>query len=223
MIERPGGFQIRRFCVRPERPVVSSAEDDPDPGDATLCFAAFHRPVVESAEERDDPDAGDAALCRAALHRPVVSPAEERDDPDAGDAALCRAALRRPVVSPAEEKDDLDPGDATLCRATLHRTVVESAEVRDDPDVGDADPYRAALHRLAVESAAKRGKILEFEEAAQIDPEPEQLNLCPEVEDESDEVDSEQPPTLNLEIEDDRGRLSIFVFAHFLLNNLILQ
>ena len=53
MIERPGGFQIRRFCVRPERPVVSSAEDDPDPGDATLCRAVLHRPVVGSTE--DDP------------------------------------------------------------------------------------------------------------------------------------------------------------------------
>ena len=52
-------------------------------------------------------------------------------------------------------------------------------------------------------------KIFEFEEAAQIDPEPEQLNLLPEVEDESDDVDTDQPPTLNLEIEDDRGRLSI--------------
>ena len=42
-----------------------------------------------------------------------------------------------------------------------------------------------------------------------IDPETEQLKLSPEVEDESDDVNAEQPPTLNLEIEDDRGRLSI--------------
>ena len=40
-------------------------------------------------------------------------------------------------------------------------------------------------------------EIFEFEEAAQIDLEPEQLNLHPEVEDESDEVDPEHPPTLN--------------------------
>ena len=45
-------------------------------------------------------------------------------------------------------------------------------------------------------------EIFEFEEAAQIDPQLEQINL-PKVEDESDEVDTEQPPTLNLEIEDD--------------------
>ena len=54
------------------------------------------------------------------------------------------------------------------------------------------------------------GEIFEFEEAAQrvqIDPEPEQLNLRPEVEDESDE--EEHPPTLNLEIEDDKGQWSI--------------
>ena len=52
MIERPGGFHISRFCVRPERPVV--AEDDPDAGDAALCRAALHKPVVSPAEERDD-------------------------------------------------------------------------------------------------------------------------------------------------------------------------
>ena len=38
MIGRPGGFQIRRFSVRPERPVVGSAEDRDDlgAGDAAL-------------------------------------------------------------------------------------------------------------------------------------------------------------------------------------------
>jgi len=60
MIERPGGFQIRRFCVRPERPVVGSAEDEPDAGDTALGRAALHRTVVGSTE--DDPDVGDAAL-----------------------------------------------------------------------------------------------------------------------------------------------------------------
>ena len=34
--ERPGGLQIRRFCVKPERPVVGSAEDEPEAGDAAL-------------------------------------------------------------------------------------------------------------------------------------------------------------------------------------------
>ena len=34
------------------------------------------------------------------------------------------------------------------------------------------------------------------------------------MEDESDEVDTEQTPTLNLEIEDDRGRLSIAYQNH---------
>ena len=53
------------------------------------------------------------------------------------------------------------------------------------------------------------GEIFKFEEAAQIDPEPEQLNILPEVEEEPDEVDTEHPPTLNLEIEDDRGQLRI--------------
>ena len=53
------------------------------------------------------------------------------------------------------------------------------------------------------------GDIFEFEEAAQIDLEPEQLNLHPEVEDESDEVDNEHLPTLNLEIDEDRERLLI--------------
>ena len=38
---------------------------------------------------------------------------------------------------------------------------------------------------------------------------PEQIKLRPKVETESDEVDTKHPPTLNLEIEDDRGRLSI--------------
>ena len=54
------------------------------------------------------------------------------------------------------------------------------------------------------------GEIFEFGETAQrvqIDPEPEQLNLRPEVEDESDA--EEHPPTLNLEIEDDKGQWSI--------------
>ena len=37
----------------------------------------------------------------------------------------------------------------------------------------------------------------------------EQLKLRPKVETESDEVDTKHPPTLNLEIEDDRRRLSI--------------
>ena len=48
------------------------------------------------------------------------------------------------------------------------------------------------------------GEIFELEEAVQIDPEQEQLNIRLEVEDESDEVDTEHPPTLNLEIENDR-------------------
>ena len=68
MIERPGGFQIRRFCFRPERPVLVSTEDDLDAGDAVPYRAAFHRPVVESAEKQDDLAAGDAAPYRAALH-----------------------------------------------------------------------------------------------------------------------------------------------------------
>ena len=38
---------------------------------------------------------------------------------------------------------------------------------------------------------------------------PEQLNLRPKVETESDLVDTKHYPTLNLEIEDDRERLSI--------------
>ena len=51
MIERPGGYQIRRFCVRTGRPVVESAEeqDDFDSGDAAPYRAALHRPVVESS------------------------------------------------------------------------------------------------------------------------------------------------------------------------------
>ena len=53
------------------------------------------------------------------------------------------------------------------------------------------------------------GDIFEFEEAAQIDLELEQLNIWPEVENESDEVDTEHSPTLNLEIQDDRGQLRI--------------
>ena len=91
MIGRPGGFQIRRFSVRPERPVVGSAEDDPE--------AAY------------------AAICRAALHRPVVSPAEEKDDPDAGDAALCQAALHSPIAGSTEVGDSLGPGEADPHRA----------------------------------------------------------------------------------------------------------
>ena len=67
MIKGPGDFQIRRFCVRPERPVVGSADDDPDAGDAALGRAALRRPIVSLAE--DDPYAVDAALVRAALHR----------------------------------------------------------------------------------------------------------------------------------------------------------
>ena len=47
------------------------------------------------------------------------------------------------------------------------------------------------------------GEIFELVEAVQIDPEQEQLNIRLEVEDESDEVDTEHPPTLNLEIEND--------------------
>ena len=84
MIEKHGGFQIRRFFVRPERPVVGSAEDDPDAGDVALGQAALYRPVVSLTE--DNPDVGDTALGRAALHRPVVSSTE--DDSDVGDAAL---------------------------------------------------------------------------------------------------------------------------------------
>ena len=60
MIERSGGFQIRRFCVRPGRPVVSLTVDEPDAGDTTLCQAALSRFVVEVAI--DKPDVGDAAL-----------------------------------------------------------------------------------------------------------------------------------------------------------------
>ena len=62
--ERPGGLQIRRFCVKPERPVVGSAEDEPEAGDAALCLSALHRPFVSPAEEREDLDAGYAALYR---------------------------------------------------------------------------------------------------------------------------------------------------------------
>ena len=51
MIKRPGGSQIRRFCVRPERPVVGSAEDEPDAGDTVLGRAALRGPVVSSAED----------------------------------------------------------------------------------------------------------------------------------------------------------------------------
>ena len=58
-------------------------------------------------------------------------------------------------------------------------------------------------------SEIELGEIFEFKKAAEISPEPEQLNLHPEVEDESDEVDTEHLPTLNLEIDEDRGRLLI--------------
>ena len=42
-----------------------------------------------------------------------------------------------------------------------------------------------------------------------MDPEPEQLNLVHEVEDESETVDTEHHSTLNIEIEVDRGWLRI--------------
>ena len=59
------------------------------------------------------------------------------------------------------------------------------------------------------------GEIFELEEAVQIDPEQEQLNIRLEVEDESDEVDTEHPPTPNLEIENDRWQLRI-VYQNYL-------
>ena len=39
MFERPGGFQTRRFCVRPGIPVMESAAepDDPEFEDAAHC------------------------------------------------------------------------------------------------------------------------------------------------------------------------------------------
>ena len=46
MIERPEGFQIWRFCVRPGRPVVRSAAE-PDASEfrnASYCRGALPRP-----------------------------------------------------------------------------------------------------------------------------------------------------------------------------------
>lgn len=57
-------------------------------------WAALHRPVVCSAEDRDDPEAGDTALGRAALYIPVIEAIEEGDN--LGVAAPCSAALCRP-------------------------------------------------------------------------------------------------------------------------------
>ena len=52
MIERPGGFQIQRFCVRPGRHIMESAEpDDPEFGDAAHCRAALHKPVAIPGKE----------------------------------------------------------------------------------------------------------------------------------------------------------------------------
>ena len=70
MIERSRGFQIRRFCVKPGRSVVSLTEDEPDAGDAALGYAALLGSVVEAAE--DEPDAGDTAFCETALQGPGI-------------------------------------------------------------------------------------------------------------------------------------------------------
>ena len=74
MIQRSGGFQIRRFCVKPGRPVVSLAEDYSNAVGTALGQAAFPKSVVEAAE--DEPDAGDAALGETALHGPVIEASE---------------------------------------------------------------------------------------------------------------------------------------------------
>ena len=224
MIWRPEGFQIRRFSVRPEWPVVGSAEDEPETGDAALCRAALHRPIVSLAEE--EPDAGNVALCQAALHRPVVNPAEEKDDPDARDAALCQAALYSPIAGSTEVEDSLGQGEADPHRAVLLRpwTPDSDPEIEDllrdttescNSPVCSPTPERPLTPRAAkitVEAANKQvvnaravverllpwlkdgisssessntrtpspdielGDIFEFEEAAQIDLEPKQLN-----------------------------------------------
>ena len=67
--------------------------------------------------------------------------------------------------------------------------------LRDDISFSESQDSQARYRTI--------GEIFELEESAQIDPEQEQLNIRLEVEDESDEVDTEHPPTPNLEIEDD--------------------
>lgn len=72
-------------------------------------------------------------------------------------------------------------------------------------DISISEPFNPRTLSPDIELA----EILEFEEAAQMDSEPEQLNLFHEVKDESERVDTEHPPTLSIEIEVDKGWLSI--------------
>lgn len=74
-------------------------------------------------------------------------------------------------------------------------------------DISISEPFNPRTLSPDIELA----EILEFEEAAQMDSEPEQLNLFHEVKDESERVDTEHPPTLNIEIEVDKGWLSISI------------
>ena len=85
------------------------------------------------------------------------------------------------------------------------QAVVEGLLLWLKDDVSSSESSNSRTPRSDIEL----GEIFEFEEAAQIDPEPEQLNIRPEVEDEFDEVDTKHSPTLNHEIEDDRRQLRI--------------
>ena len=72
-------------------------------------------------------------------------------------------------------------------------------------DISSSEPSNPGTPSLDIEL----GEIIKPEKAAQMDPEPEQLFHFHDVQEVHDEVDAEHPPSLNIKIEDDRGRLSI--------------
>ena len=118
---------------------------------------------------------------------------------------------RTPPVSTPTLKGPLTPGAAKMTIEAVDESAVNVEAVMEEllPWLKDEISSSESSNPWTPSPEIELGETFEFEEAAQIDPEPEQLNLRHEVADEADVVDAEHPSTLNIEIKDDRGLLSI--------------
>ena len=105
----------------------------------------------------------------------------------------------------------MTPGAAEITGEAAKKPTVNAEAVEEElmpwlkNDISSSEPSNPGTPSQGIEL----GEIIKPEEAAQMDPEPEQLFHFHDVQEVHDEVDAEHPPSLNIEIEDDRGRLSI--------------
>ena len=177
--------------------IVGALEVAETPGAAKVAA----RIVVKSAEAGDDSDAGDSASYRAALPSPIVGSIEESDSLGPEEAAPHRAALLRsgtPDLDPELEEflsNTPEPDTPSVRSPTLGaaRIPVEAANEPIENMEAVVDRLQAIVEELlpwlkddlssSVSSNPRTSSpdieledISEFEEAAQRDPDPGQLN-----------------------------------------------